>query len=477
MKNLLNQLTFLFIIFTLAGFTTNVSSNPNIIYIMADDLGYGDLSCYGQKIIQTPNIDQLAEEGIKFTQHYSGTSVCAPSRSVLMTGLHVGHNPIRGNMQYEPHGQKPLPDSTITVAEALKTAGYTTGMIGKWGLGIEGSEGDPNVQGWDYFFGYTDQVLAHNYYPEYLVKNGEHVKLKNEVKYLDSTKWHGGYGSYSTKKVEYSNDLFTDDALRFIKENAEQPFFLYLPYTIPHNNGEAPLGERQEVPDLERFEYKDWPKETKGYAAMIERLDDYVGAITKLVDSLGLGNNTLIVFTSDNGPLQEHKHGFTAFFDSNGKLKGGKRDLYEGAIRVPFVARWTGKIAPGRITDHQSVFYDFLPTACDIAGIDVPVETDGISYLPELLGEEQAKHEFLYWEFLEGGKLQAIRKGNFKGLRLNVFENPDAPIKLYDLSNDISEENNIADQHPEIVQEMQSVMDHEHVYDSNWPLFETEVKK
>ncbi len=452
------------------------SQKTNIIYIMADDMGYGDAGCYGQEIIKTPHIDKMASEGIKFTQHYAGTSVCAPSRCVLMTGKHTGHAVVRGNKQAEPHGQMPIPDETVTVAELLKDGGYVTGMIGKWGLGITGSEGDPNKQGWDFFYGYTDQVLAHNYYPEYLIRNGKREYLDNEVKYLDSTAWHNGLGSYSTKKVDYSHDLFTNEALNFIKDNKDTSFFLYIPYTIPHNNGEAPDGQMQEVPDYGMYADKDWPSDQKGYAAMITRMDKDIGQILQMLKNLGIDKNTFVVFTSDNGPMREGKHGFTKFFDSNGPLKGSKRDLYEGGIREPYIAWWPGKIQPGATSDHISAFWDFLPTACDIANVPVPQDVDGISMLSELTGhsDEQKKHEYLYWEFHEGGKLQALRKGKWKAVRLNVFENPDAPVELYDLSVDIGEQNNIADQHPDIVKEMLKTMHNARTQDRNWQLYNDE---
>lgn len=446
----------------------------NIIYIMADDLGIGDIGSFGQSIIRTPNIDRLANTGIKFTDHYAGTSVCAPSRCVLMTGIDMGRAVIRGNMQWEPHGQMPLPDSSLTVAEALKEAGYVTGMFGKWGLGISGTEGDPNRQGWDEFYGYTDQVLAHNYYPEYLVNNGKRIPLNNTVKYLDSTAWHGGYGSYSTGQSVYSNDLFTQKALSFIEAHRDTSFLLYLPYTIPHDNGEAPVGSRQEVPDLKRFEDMDWPSERKGYAAMVERLDDYVGQITQLIDSLGLSENTLIVFTSDNGPMQEYR-GFPAFFDSNGPYRGGKRDVTEGGLRMPFVARWTGTIAPGTVTNPPSAFHDFLPTACDIAGAKTPEGLTGQSYLPVLKGQEQAPPEYLYFAFYEQGKKQAIRKGQWKALRNDVFDQTDAPWESYNLNEDPGETNNLAAAHPEVVKELAKLAKEAHHTDANWPLFNTEV--
>ena len=441
----------------------------NIIYLMLDDAGIGDFGCYGQKIIKTPNIDKLAAEGMKFTQAYCGTSVSAPSRSNLVTGKHNGHAYVRGNMQVKPHGQLPLAASEITVAELLKEAGYVTGMIGKWGLGIEGSEGDPNKQGWDFFYGYTDQVLAHNYYPEYLVRNGEHEMQQNEVLYLNKDAWHEGYGSYSTKKVEYSNDKFTVEALTFIEENKEKPFLLYLPYTIPHDNGEAPLGQRMEVPDYRIYANEDWESDSLGYAAMITRLDGYVGEIVAKLKETGLEENTLFIFTSDNGPMPE-KVGFTKFFDSNGPYRGGKREPYEGGVRIPFIAKWPGKIKAGTINHHITAFYDFLPTCCDIAGIDIPEWTDGISYLPTLLGndDEQQTHKYYYSEFHGGQGWQAIRKDNWKAVRPKARVTPDEPIELYNLSTDIGEKNNVADQYPEIVAELAKIMDEAHVPSSEF---------
>lgn len=447
---------------------------PNIIYIMADDLGYADVGCYGQKLIKTPNIDQLAAEGMRFTNHYAGTSVCAPSRCVLMTGMHMGNVEIRGNKQWQPQGQMPISKETVTVAEKMKEAGYATGMIGKWGLGNTVTTGDPNKQGWDFFYGYTDQVLAHNYWPEYLIKNGEKIYLENEVKYLDTAAWHKGLGSYSTQKKQYSNDLFTEEAISFIDSHQQEPFFLYLPYTIPHNNGEALPGQKMEVPDFGSYKNKEWAADSLGYAAMIERLDNYVGQIVDKVDALGIGQRTLIIFTSDNGPMQE-RVGFTRFFDSNGIYRGGKRDLYEGGIRVPFIARWSGTVKAGMENNHISNFADFLPTACDIAGIESAISIDGISYLPALKGETQTPHPFLYFEFYEGGKSQAVRQAAWKAVRTGVFENPDAPWELYNLNQDPSETTNLATANPEILQALIQIAEKAHTTDPNWPLFKTEI--
>lgn len=442
--------------------------HPNIIFIMTDDQGYNDLGVYGAEKIKTPVLDQLANEGMMFTQHYAGSAVCAPSRSVLMTGLHSGHTPVRGNLQVEPSGQMPLPPNTVTIATLLKDAGYTTAMVGKWGLGVEGTTGEPDKHGFDHYFGYLDQVLAHNHTPEYLIRNGEKVMLDNVVQYLDTTLWHKGLGSYPIEMNTFSQDLFTEEVLDFVDENKETPFFLYYPVIIPHDNGEALPGKRySEVPSFGMYADSAWTEEEKGYAAMITYLDTELGKLFDKIDELGLDENTLIVFTSDNGGNGP------GMFDSicNYPLRGHKRDLYEGGIRVPMIARWDGVIEPGTTSDHISAFWDFMPTFCEMAGIPVPAFTDGISLLPELNGEEQPEHEYLYWEFHERTKSHAVRKGKWKAVRTNLVGNPDGPLELYNLEEDISETNNVADDHPEIVQEMEKILVEAREPDPNWVLF------
>ena len=424
--------------------TAGRTNRPNIIYILADDLGYGDLGCYGQKTIKTPNIDKLAEEGMRFTDHYAGSTVCAPSRCCLMTGLHTGHALIRAN------GNVPLRPSDVTVAELLKREGYTTGIIGKWGLGEPETTGIPNKQGFDYWFGYLNQRHAHNYYPSYLWRNEDKYELKNEVDHViggrDRTP-----GGVATKRVEYSHDLFAAEALNFVKKNKDKPFFLYLPLTIPHANNEA--GQKgMEVPSFGQYADKDWPEPQKGHAAMITRMDGDIGKLMSLLKKLDLDEKTIVMFSSDNGP---HKEGGAdpAFFNSSGPLRGYKRALYEGGIRVPMIARWPGKIKAGSKSNHVSAFWDLLPTCCELAGSDIPDDIDGISMVPTLLGRrrQQKRHEALYWEFHEQGKKQAVRMGNWKGVRLNVAKKPAGPIELYDLNNDIGEKNNVSDRHPEIL--------------------------
>lgn len=450
--------------------TADSGKKPNIVFIMADDLGYADIEPYGQTKIQTPNLDKMAKEGMLFTQHYSGNTVCAPSRCALMTGRHMGQAEIRGNAQAKPHGQAPLSRNAVTISELLQQGGYETALIGKWGLGIENTTGDPLKQGFDSYYGYLDQVLAHNYYPEYLLRNGQKEVLNNKVVYQDSTAWHKGLGSHSEEQVDYSHDLFMKEALNFLRQDRKNPFFLYLPLTIPHDNGEAPKGFRMEVPELAPYENEDWSREAKAYAAMITRMDKGIGQILAELKERGLDENTLVVFTSDNGPMPGEE--FTEFFDSNGPLRGGKRDLYEGGVRIPFIARWPGKIAPESKTNHISAFWDFLPTICELAELKVPDDIDGISYLPTLLGmpEKQKNHDYVYWEFPEQGYSVALRKGKWKAVRRNMEKNPNAPIELYDLEHDLGEENNLAGENPQVVNEISELIKEAHSPSQLFPM-------
>jgi arylsulfatase A-like enzyme len=429
---------------------TGLDKKPNIIYILADDLGYGDLGCYGQKMIKTPNIDTMAAQGMRFTQHYSGSTVCAPSRCVLLTGLHTGHSTIRGN------GKSLLKPEDVTVADVLKKAGYSTAAIGKWGVGHPPPPGDANAHGFDYFFGYLNMYHAHNYYPEFLWENDRKIRLKNIVKH----KMRGNVetlGGVSTNKLEYSHDLFTKKALEFIEKNKDNTFMLYLPYTIPHTNNEAGK-DGMEVPDLGIYKDKIWPKSEKAKAAMITRMDRDIGKILRLIKKLNIEENTLVMFSSDNGPHTESVD--PNFFDSNGVLRGIKRDLYEGGIRVPFIARWPRTIKAGSTSDHISAFWDIMPTFAELAGVPAPDNIDGISILPTLLGkpEKQKQHEYLYWEYGARGGKTAVRMGPWKAVRLNTVQNPNSAIELYNLDSDISEENNIAERHPDIVAKMENIM-------------------
>lgn len=435
-------------------------ATPNIIYILADDLGYGDLSCYGQEKFETPNIDRLAAQGMLFTQHYSGSTVCAPSRSALLTGMHTGHTAIRGNREIKPEGQYPIPDSTYTLAEALKKEGYVTGAFGKWGLGYPGSEGDPTKQGFDVFYGYNCQRLGHHYYPYHLWSNKDSIVLK---------------GNAGHKKEQYGPQLIHEKAIEFLEKNKDTTFFMYVPTIIPHAELVAPdsimdkyrgkfLPEKEFKgtdggPKYRQGNYESQKESHAAFAAMIEVMDTHVGEIMAKVQDLGIEDNTIIVFTSDNGP---HTEGGAdpEYFNSNGPLKGFKRDLYEGGIRVPMIIKWPGKIKPGSKTDVVSAFWDVFPTFSEIAGSAAPQNLDGISFLPTLLGkpDEQKIHEYLYWEFHERGGRQAVRKGKWKAVKYNVLKNPNAPIELYDLSKDIGEKNNVAQQHPEIVRDMERIL-------------------
>jgi len=452
---------FALVVLAAAAFATSpaaAADKPNLIYIMADDLGYGDLGCYGQKRIKTPALDRMAAEGLRFTDHYAGSTVCAPSRCSLMTGLHTGHAYVRGNHETKPMGQLPLPLDVVTVAELLQQAGYATSLVGKWGLGGPDSTGIPNKQGFDYFFGYLCQRHAHNYYPEFLFHNTEQVPLAgNKV-----GKPRPDGAGVAVERAQYSADLFASEAPAFVEKNKDRPFFLYLALTIPHANNEAG-NKGMEVPDLGRYADLDWPEPQKGHAAMISRMDAQVGRLLDKLDELGLDEKTLVLFTSDNGPHREGGND-PAFNDSSGPLRGIKRDLYEGGIRVPMIARWPGKTAPGRATDHVSAFWDFLPTACEAAGIEPPAGIDGLSYLPTLLGKEtQPEHEYLYWEFQSK---QAVRKGNWKAVR----SARSAPIELFDLSVDLGEANNVAAEHPEIIEKIAGIMEAAHVDSPEFPL-------
>jgi arylsulfatase A-like enzyme len=438
-----------------------IGPQPNIIFVLADDLGYGDLGCYGQKRIQTPNIDRLATEGMRFTDHYAGCTVCAPSRCSLMTGLHTGHTYVRGNKEIRPMGQLPLPADTVTLPRTLKQAGYRTALIGKWGLGGPDSTGTPNKQGFDYFYGYLCQRHAHNYYPEFLFRNDQRVPLRNKV----AGDRPDGAG-VATEKVDYSYDLMAAEALKFVEENREGPFFLYLAITIPHANNEA--GKKgMEVPDYGIYAEKDWPEAQKGHAAMISRLDRDMGRLIGKLKDLGIDDNTVVFFTSDNGP---HREGGADpdYFDSNGPLRGIKRDLYEGGIRVPLIARWPGRIAAGTESDHVSAFWDFLPTLATLGGAKPPENTDGLCLVPTLLNipNEQKEHEFLYWEFHERGSKQAVRMGRWKAVRFGAADK----LELYDLETDLGETNDVANQHPDVVTKIENYLATARTESEFWPL-------
>jgi arylsulfatase A-like enzyme len=436
---------------------------PNLVFILADDLGYGELGCYGQKLIRTPNLDRLAAEGMRFTQFYAGATVCAPSRSVLMTGRHGGRTWVRGN---GPADVQTLRSEDVGVAERLRAAGYATALCGKWGLGEIGSTGHPNRKGFDHFFGYLSQHHAHNYYPPFLVRNEEKVALRNVPADAPGADLPSGAG-WAKERVDYSHDLIAEDALAWLRRQGGRPFFLYLALTIPHanNEGSKGTGNGQEVPDLGDYADRPWPDPDKGQAAMIARMDRDVGRLLELLRELGLERDTLVLFSSDNGHHQEGRNN-PDLFDANGPLRGKKRDLYEGGIRVPFLARWPGTVPAGVVSDHLGSFADFMPTACELAGVPAP-DTDGLSLLPLLQGraEAQPRHAYLYWEFYEQGSKQAVRFGDWKAVRMPMF---DGKTELYDLSRDLGEEKDLAAAHPEIVAKAEAFMKEAHVPNPNW---------
>jgi arylsulfatase len=451
------------------------SRPPNIVFLLADDLGYGELGSYGQRKIRTPHLDRLAAEGMRFTQHYSGSPVCAPARCVLLTGLHTGHAyirdndemPERGDVWHDPalEGQRPLPSGTETIGTMLQDAGYRTGAIGKWGLGGPGSSGEPNRQGFDHWYGYLCQRIAHNYYPTHLWRNTDkdvlegneyffpHQRLPEDADSDDPASYEPYRGT------QYSMDLMAEDALAFIRRNRDRPFFLFVPFTVPHVALQVPEDSLDDYGDAfaetpYRGDKGYLPHRTPraAYAAMITRMDREIGRIMALLDELGLDDDTIVFFTSDNGPTF---NGGTdsEFFESAGPLRGLKTTLYEGGIRVPLIARWPGRIAAGSVSDHPSAFWDFLPTFAELAGGDVARETDGLSLMPTLTGHsrDQSRHEYLYWEYRGG---QAVRLDNWKAVRHGV----DRDIELYDLSNDIAEEHDVSGENPEVVARIRDIM-------------------
>jgi len=489
----LNYFSFL-LLFSMGLFSCmKTEQRPNIIYILADDLGYGELGVYGQEIIETPHIDALARKGIRFTQHYSGSPVCAPSRSVLMTGLHSGHTHIRGNDEWEDRGdvwsyeamfnnpflegQRPLLDTIVTVAEILKEKGYQTGAVGKWGLGAPTTEGVPNKQGFDFFYGYNCQRQAHTYYPMHLWKNEEreflnnrmvppHADLADDAQPDDST----SYNDFTLNN--YAPELIHNEAMSFIERNIGGPFFLYYASPIPHLPLQAPRNwvdyYRNKLGAEDPYTGKNYypnltPRAT--YAAMISTLDEQVGEIVKKLKDLGLYENTLIIFTSDNGPTYTGGAD-TRYFKSSRPFKAergwSKGYLYEGGIRVPMIASWPSRIEPGIVSDHLSVFYDVMPTLCEITGHPLPAQTDGISFLPVLINKKQVKkHKYLYWEFPAYNGQQAVRMGKWKGIRRDIFDN-NLDIELFDLDKDKQEQNNLAAKFPDVIGKIETIMQLEH---------------
>ncbi len=437
----------------------SAAKKPNVIYILADDLGYGDLSCYGQTHFQTPHIDALAKNGMKFTQHYSGSTVCAPSRCALLTGKHVGHAVVRGNSEFMPEGQQPMPADTVTMAHMFQKAGYATGLFGKWGLGAPGTVSEPLKMGFDRFYGYNCQRQAHHYYPYFLWDDNQRDML---------------WGNFGMETEDYAPDLIQEKTLEFVEANKDEPFFIYYALVQPHAEMFAPEEKMEKYrgkflpessyegtddgPDFRKFAYGSQPEAHAAFAAMVEVMDEDIGELVAKLEELGISDNTLIMFTSDNGPHTEGGHN-PAYFNSSGSQRGTKRDLYEGGIHVPMIASWPGTVPAGTETDHLSAFWDVLPTMADVIGKRKPKDIDGISFLPALLGKEgQVEHEYLYWEFHESKGRVAIRKGKWKGVRYDVAVDANSPLELYDLSADPGEDNNIAGQHPEVVADLDALI-------------------
>jgi arylsulfatase A-like enzyme len=423
------------------------ASKPNIVFILADDLGIGDLGCYGQKRIKTPNVDRLAAEGVRYTQGYCGTSVCAPCRCSLMTGQHMGHAPVRANREIQPEGQMPLPAGTFTVAQLLKSAGYATACIGKWGLGMFDTTGSPLKNGFDHFFGYNCQRHAHSYFPTYLYRNAERFELDGKT---------------------YAQNLIAADALDWVKQNKDRPFFLYYALTLPHG--------KYEIDDVGPYANEDWPDVEKTYAAMVTRMDRDIGRLMELLKELGLDDKTIVFFASDNGAAEGSTGHTTEFFDSNGPYRSTKRSMYEGGLRVPLIARWPGHVPAGKVSDVPWAFWDFLPTCAELVGARVPAEAkaDGLSVVPALMGGAGPKREYFYWELHEAGRSQqAVRFGDWKAVK----NAPSQPVELYDLKSDPVEANNVAAQHPDLVEKAAGLMKAAHVDSPDWPMKDPAPKK
>jgi len=417
------------------------NEKPNIIFIMADDLGYTDIGCYGQEKIQTPNLNRMAAEGMKFTQCYTGAPVCAPARSTLMTGQHSGHTRVRGNFGKGGvkglggvNGRVPLKPEDTTIAEVLKEAGYVTGMMGKWGLGEPNTTGEPHKKGWDEFVGFLNQRRAHTYYPDYIWRNQDKWILK---------------GNLEKPKTDYTHDIFTQESLNFIERNHQKPFFLYIPYCVPH--------DKFEIPSVGQYADKPWSQSEKVYAAMISRMDKGIGSIFSLLKKLKIDDNTYVFFTSDNGAAKRWEN-----IDSSGPLKGIKRDVYEGGIRVPMLVWAPGKIAPGKVSPLRWYFPDVLPTLSELASGNTPQNIDGISIATTLNGQAQdLSKRVMYWEFYEKSGSRAVRFGDWKAVQYGMNNKPKS-IELYNLANDISESNNLATSYPEMISKIKKIFTQEH---------------
>ncbi|MEX2044543.1 MAG: arylsulfatase [Opitutus sp.] len=452
---------------SLAATLMGQASKPNFIFILSDDLGYGELGSQGQKLIATPHLDRMAAEGMSFTQFYAGSTVCAPSRSVLMTGQHTGHTRVRGNAGGRG-GAQMLAADDVTVARVLKQAGYATSLVGKWGLGVVDDDGEPRRHGFDEYFGFLSQTHAHNHFPNFLWRNGQKEPLPNDLVPVGTGEGVG----YASKRVAYAGDLFAEEAVEFVERNRDRPFFLYLALTSPHANNERSreLGEGNEVPDFGRYATRTWNASQKNHAAMITRFDRDIGELFTHLKRLDVDERTLVIFTSDNGAHREGGPDYDPeFFNASGPLRGIKRDLTEGGIRVPFIARWPGRIKAGTVSSHPSYFGDIMATYAELAGAKLPPNLDSISLVPTLLGGgNQRQHPYLYWEFYENGVSQAVLlEGHWKGIRP---KSATAPIELYELGKDIGETTDVAAANPAVVARIAEIMQTAHVPNEHWKI-------
>jgi arylsulfatase A len=425
----------------------NGGDKPNIIFILSDDIAQGDLGCYGQKLIQTPRLDRMAAEGTRYMQAYTGTTVCAPTRSCLMTGLHMGHCPVRANREIQPEGQMPLPEGTYTVAKLLKANGYATACVGKWGMGMFHTSGSPMRMGFDHFYGYNCQRHAHSYFPAFLYNDAERFPLK---------------GNEGGKREDYAQDFIADETLRWVRENHKKPFFLFYAVTIPHG--------RFEIDDQGIYQDKDWPEVAKNYAAMVTRLDSDVGRLLDLLKELNVDENTVVFFSGDNGASFSPASPQGKLFDQSmgGRLRGYKRSMYEGGLRQAAMVRWPGAVPAGRVTEEPWAFWDFLPTVAELIDAEIPqgVTVDGCSLVEFLKGGAAPKRDYFYWELHEGRPIQGIRFGDWKAVR----NGPGVALELYDLAKDVGETTNIAAQHPDLVAKAEKLMKEARVDDPKWPL-------
>ena len=453
--------TIILLLFILLNYSdySFAQSKPIVVFIFTDDLGYNDIDCYGQKILKTPNIDKLRSQGLKFNRFYSGAPVCAPARCALMTGKNVGNCSVRGN---QPKGQL-LKSEETTLPEVFKSAGYATGLIGKWGLGNAPEPDDPARNGFDYHYGYVNMWHAHNFYPEFLYRNGEKVYLDNKTGDIPKGNYPEGVGLASVRNT-YAPDKFDEEALNFIQKNKDNPFFLFYAMNTPHGNSEYKVdGNGMEVPDTKLFDHTGWNNAEKGFAEMMRRLDNSVGMIMDKLTALNLESNTIVIFTSDNGPHSECNHD-PDFFDSNGILRGQKRDLYEGGIRVPFIIKYPGVVQPNTTTDQVMALWDILPTMAAITGQKTPKGINGISYLPTLSGKrKQNQPKYLYWEFYEENGKQAVLWKDWKGIRFNTNLPTKMKFELYNLKEDESETNNVASKNPNIQKKIEKMMSKAHI--------------